>query len=167
MSAWIPEFKGQRPPFMPGNQLSLGNRGPLLHGAYSLRRVETLARRLVKEARETDGLDYLTAGRFKAALWDWARAEARHQLVEAWVAGMTPDEAADTSKTKTSPLALLLELGVRAGNHGDRLGLSPAAAKEMADEIRQARETLRRKAERKALHDDQVEAAREAWFPDD
>ena len=55
----------------------------------------------------------------------------------------------------------------RAGNLGDLIGLSPTGANEHADEIRQARETLRRKAERVALHDDLVESAREAWYPND
>jgi hypothetical protein len=31
----MPAFEGQRPPFEPGNQVSVGNRGGMSHGAYS------------------------------------------------------------------------------------------------------------------------------------
>ena len=167
MSDWIPEFKGQRPPFQPGNTAALGNVGPMLHGVYSARRVEPLAREIVKEMLTEADLDYLRAPRFKAALWDWARAEARSRLVNEWAAGLSMEEATAEPGGRTAPLEMVRQLTVRAANMGDRIGLSPAAAKEMADEIRQARETLRRTAEHKALHDGLVEAAREAWFPDD
>ena len=167
MSDWIPEFKGQRPPFMPGNQVSVGNRGPLLHGAYSLRRVEPLAAALVKEMLAEPDLDYLHAPKFRGALWDWARAEARSRLVNEWAAGLSMEEATAEPDGRTAPLELARQLTVRAANMGDRIGLSPAAAANMADEIRQARETLRRKAARKVLHDGLVEAARESWYPND
>ena len=164
---WIPAFPSQRPPFAPGNTAALGNSASLLHGAYSLRHVEPLARALVKEMLTEPELDYLHAPRFTAALWDWGRAEARSQLVEVWIAGMSMTEATDTTGGKTSPMELALELGIRAGNHADRLGLSPAAAEEHADEIAKARKTLARRAGHKALHDDLIEAARESWHPND
>ena len=167
MSDWIPEFKGQRPPFQPGNQVSVGNRGPWKHGATSPRATEPIARALVKEMLTEPDLDYLHAPKFRGALWDWARAEARSRLVNEWAAGLSMEEATAEPDGRAAPLELARQLTVRAANMGDRIGLSPAAAKEMADEIRQARETLRRTAERKALHDDLVEAAREAWYPDD
>ena len=165
--SWIPEFKGQRAPFAPGNQLASGNFASLTHGIYSPRRVEPLARQLVKEARETPGLDYLRAPRFKGALWDWARAEARSRLVNEWAAGLSMEEATAEPDGRTAPLELARQLTVRAANMGDRLGLSPAAAENMAEEIRQAREQLRRTAEHKALHDNLIEAARESWYPND
>ena len=164
---WVPEFPGQRPPFMPGNTAALNNRGPLTHGVYSLRRVEPLAREIVAELRATDGLDYLKAARFTTALWAYARAAAKAELVQQWIDGMAPGGEFAAGRGKDSPSEMLRQLQTRAGNLGDLIGLSPTGANEHADEIRQARETLRRKAERVALHDGLVEVAREAWFPDD
>ena len=167
MSGWIPEFKGQRPPFQPGNTAALGNVGPMLHGVYSLRRVEPIAKRIVAELRATDGLDYLKAARFTTALWAYARAAAKAELVQQWIDGMAPGGEFAAGRGKDSPSEMLRQLQTRAGNLSDRLGLSPAAAANMADEIRQARETLRRKAVRLALHNDLVEAARESWYPNE
>ena len=167
MSAWVPEFTGQRPPFQPGNTAALGNVGPMLHGVYSLRRVEPIAKRIVAELRATDGLDYLKAARFTTVLWAYARAAAKAELVQQWIDGMAPGGEFAAGRGKDSPSEMLRQLQTRAGNLGDLIGLSPTGANEHADEIRQAREQLRRTAEHKALHDDLVEGAREAWYPDD
>ena len=167
MSDWQPAFPGQRPPFRPGNQLSLGNRGPWKHGATSPRATEPIARALVKEMLAEPSLDYLHAPKFRGALWDWARAEARSRLVNEWAAGLSMEEATAEPDGRTAPLEMLRQLTVRAANMADRLGLSPLGASAIADDIAAARKTLARRAERKALHDDQIEAAREAWHPNE
>ena len=162
---WVPEFPGQRPPFMPGNTAALNNRGPLTHGVYSLRRVEPLAREIVAELRATDGLDYLKSSRFTTVLWAYARAAAKAELVQQWIDGMAPGGEFAAGRGKDSPSEMLRQLQTRAGNLGDLIGLSPTGANEHADEIRQAREQLRRTAERKALHADLKDAMREQWYP--
>ena len=167
MSAWVPEFPGQRPPFMPGNQVSVGNRGPLLHGAYSLRHVEPLARALVKEMLAEPDLDYLHAPKFRGALWDWARAEARSRLVNEWAAGLSMEEATAEPGGRTAPLEMLRQLTVRAANMADRLGLSPLGASAIADDIAAARKTLARRAERDQLQTNLRAAMRQQWYGDE
>ena len=164
MSDWVPEFPGQRPPFAPGNQVSLGNRGPLLHGAYSVRHVEALAEQIAAEMRAD--IDYLRAPRFAERLGAYSRAEARARLYGAWVESLTIAEAA-TNPDGDPPLEVLRKLQTRAGNVADLIGLSPLGASAIADDIAAARKTLAKRAERDQLQTDLVEAAREAWFSDE
>ena len=167
MSGWVPAFPGQRPPFRPGNQVSLGNRGPLLHGAYSLRHVEPLAAALVKEMLAEPDLDWLLAPRFRDLLWTYARTVAQGHLMEAYVATLTTEQACDSTGGQVSPMELTRRLGVRASNLAQRLGILPSIPDDVRAQIAAARKTLARRAERKALHDDLKDAMREQWYPDE
>jgi hypothetical protein len=52
ISQWQPAFEGQRPPFEPGNTLSVGNRGPMTHGAYARLRLSEAAAETADALRE-------------------------------------------------------------------------------------------------------------------
>lgn len=60
-----------------------GNLAAVKHGAYSPRKVEPLARELVEAHLPT--VAYLEDPSFAAALWAWARAEARVQLLDEYL----------------------------------------------------------------------------------
>lgn len=67
----------QRPPFEPGNTLSL------THGAHSPRIVEPIAQRWVETARAS--APYLNDPSYEPALLSWARFEAKCDLLHAWM----------------------------------------------------------------------------------
>lgn len=72
------------PPFEKGHELSMR------HGAYSPRRVEPLAGEMVERvigqaSVEGSPVGYLLDVTYRPALWAWARAEARVQLLEEWL----------------------------------------------------------------------------------
>jgi hypothetical protein len=160
---WTPAFPGQRPPFAPGNEWRAepGNERAVTHGAFSVRRVEPLAKQIAHDLRATDGLEYLTAPMFTARLMAYARAQAKAELVQQWLDAMTPDEQFAATRGKDSPAELLRQLGGRAARLGDLIGLSPVGLVEIADDIRKARTTLARRAERARLSNDLKDALRE------
>lgn len=80
MSDWTPTNERQHPPFEPGNTMT-----PLRHGAYSPRRVDPLAEQLVEALLADEELGYLAAPSYRPAVWAWARAEARVQLIDEWL----------------------------------------------------------------------------------
>ena len=144
-----------------------GNTAAIRHGANSMRMTEPVAKRIVAELRNTEGLDYLRAPRFTTALWAYARAAAKAELVLAWIDGMTPAQQFTAGRGKDSPSELLRQLQGRAANMGDRIGLSPAGAVEIADEIRKARTMLARRAEHDALQVDiRASLAQQLYEPD-
>jgi len=74
----IPARHYSWPPFELGHALSMR------HGAYSPRRVDPLATELLEKVAAS--LDYLAADpSFRPALWAWARAEARVQLLSEYL----------------------------------------------------------------------------------
>ena len=71
------EFPGQRPPFQPGNELSLK------HGAHSERTLAPIAEAWVKTALEQ--APYLRDPSYEPALLAWARFEAKCDLLHDWI----------------------------------------------------------------------------------
>jgi hypothetical protein len=160
---WSPAFPGQRPPFAPGNEWRAGpgNERARTHGAFSARLVLPLAKQIAAELRATEGLDYLRAPRFTAALQAYAQAAARAELMRRWIDTMTLNEEFHAGTGKDAPSEQLRQLQTHAANLGHRLGLTPAGAIEIADEIRKARAVLARRAEREALQADLRKSLRE------
>lgn len=108
--------------FEPGNQLAVGNTARLKHGAFSARVVDPLARELAEIA--VDQSEHLRAPAFEAAVWAWARAEARALVLSKWI-----DEhgALDDAGVPRPALAALLDFERLAASARQRLGLDPMA----------------------------------------
>ena len=162
---WVPEFPGQRPPFMPGNQwrAELGNDKAVTHGVYSDVRVEALAKQIVKRLRATEGLDYLSAPRFTGPLWDYARARARSNMYHEWCDALPIEQQTQAERGVTPPLEKARQLSVRAAGLGARIGLQPVITDEVADEIAAARTTIAKRAEAKQLQADLRDAIAADW----
>lgn len=126
---WTPEFEGQRPPFQPGNELAV------THGAYSSKRTDPIARRYIDELATDPGLEYLQAPRFHAALWAWASAMAKVELLQQWVDDMPIQQAADSDRGKISALELLRKWMSTAQTAATRLGLDPLSAARLGKDI--------------------------------
>jgi hypothetical protein len=131
------------PPFEAGNMAAAK------HGAFSPRQVQPIAAHLAKQLRADH--DWLRTARFADALNAYTMTLARVELLEAWIAGLTVDEAADAGTRKNSPLETLRQLVRRSMTLGDRLGLNPSTAWEVEDDIAASQLTLARRAERKRL----------------
>lgn len=157
---WAPAFEGQRPPFAKGNTLA-----EIVHGAYSPRKVEPLATELVTGVLADPDTAYLSAARWRPALWAWARAEAQVQLVSEYLAGEAQkagNGVGDLEAEHVRAAYLLLHRAeARATTGRTRLGLDPLsasklgrnkaaaqfdAARAMAELDRQAQELARQDA---------------------
>lgn len=125
---WSPAFPTQRPPFAPGHELSLK------HGAYSPRTVDPRAAELVDGVLADPELGYLAQPRFRAAVWSWARAEARVQLLEGWL--VEHDSIGVDAEGEVLPvLAALRGWSMTASKMLARLGLDPAAAAALGRDV--------------------------------
>lgn len=131
---WTPEFPGQRPPFAPGNTLSV------THGIHSVARVDPIAHGFIAEITADPSLTYLQQPRFAGALWQWATAQAKVQLLTEWVDGMTMEEAAVSDRGQTSPLELLRKWIATTQTQAARLGLDPLSAARLGKDIAGARQ---------------------------
>lgn len=169
MTDWIPAFPGQRPPFAPGNEWRAepGNEKALKHGVNSTRRVEPIAREIVKELRAIPEFDWLRAGRFKDLLWAYARQVARRELMEAYLATLTMEQASDSTGGKVSPMELSRQLGVREANLAERLGILPYIPDDVRAQITAARTTQARRAGHQQLQSDLRESMAQQWYGPD
>lgn len=131
---WVPEFPRQRPPFQPGNALSV------THGAHSAERRDPIARRFIAEVVEDPSTAYLGEPRFAAALWSWASAQARVELLSAWVDTMTIEASTNSARGQTSPLELLRKWMATAQTWAARLGLDPLSAARLGKDVAQGRQ---------------------------
>lgn len=78
------------------------------------------------------GLAYLKAPRFAIALQRWATAEARKQLLEAYVNGMTIEQASKSDRGQVSPVENLRRWLVTSEHLASKLGLDPLSAAKLA-----------------------------------
>lgn len=125
---WTPAFPGQRPPFAPGHELSVQ------HGAFSPRKVDPLATELVQRLLGDDALGYLKAGAYRPALWAWARAEARVQLLEEYIG----DQVGDLSDGRVqSAYSYLVKFQGRAESGRKQLGLDPLSRARLGKDVAQ------------------------------
>lgn len=149
VEGWTPEFAGQRPPFQPGHALSLR------HGAFSPRHVNPLAREIVEELLADPAVAYVAAPRFRAAVWSWARAEARVQLLERWVENH--DDGGVDEDGSVSPVLTALRLWhVRAANQLSKLGLDPMSAARLGRDVAAGEVDMARLMAELAARDEQA-----------
>jgi hypothetical protein len=140
---WEPEFAGQRPPFGPGNRLSVR------HGANVPEIRFPVAEKLVLWVVSLPGNEYLREERNAVALEDWAHAQARVVLMRAYADGQSVAEALaevteieetqeglpssgvirryTRAKSVVSTWRALQDAERHARACADRLGLSPLA----------------------------------------
>lgn len=116
---WTPEFKGQRPPFQPGNELAV------THGAYSPKRVDPLAAGFRDEILEQPHMAFLGQAEYATIFWAWCRQAARVQMLEDYCDSMTMQQAADGTRGTTPPLELLRKHTATLLTLTQRLGLDP------------------------------------------
>lgn len=133
-AGWTPEFEGQRPPFGAGNTLST------THGAYSPRRTDPIAHAFIEELGNSDATSYLLAPQFKAAVWSWASAQAKVQVLTEWVDGMAIEDAASSVRGQTSPLELLRKWMATSQTWASRLGLDPLSAARLGKDVAQGKQ---------------------------
>jgi hypothetical protein len=105
-----------------------GNAVALRHGAYSPRRVEPLAQELVDQVLSDPGTSYLTASRWRAAVWSWARCEARCQLLSEYLMDHADPAGLDAEGNISPALRALSKFESAALAHRARLGLDPLSA---------------------------------------
>jgi hypothetical protein len=133
---WVPAFEGQRPPFQPGNdvgrQFEPGNELSTHHGAYSVRRVDPLARELIETVLGDEATAYLRAPRWAAELAAWARAEAAVLLLEKYLAKKAEEAGGDMAdladERVRSAMTYLHRCEARAAERRKQLGLTPLSA---------------------------------------
>lgn len=123
------------PPFEPGNQVALK------HGAYQPRRFEPLALELVESTlteagREGGQTGYLLEASYRAALWAWARTEARVQLVSEWLIDRGAE--LDVDGEVLGAASLLNRLEARAESLRARLGLDPLSRARLGRDVASA-----------------------------
>src|SRR5204862_4660396 len=100
------------------------------HGAFSPRRVDPVAAALVEQVIEL--VPYLGDPSYEPAVWAWGRAEARVQVLAAWLDENGPlDEAGDPRPA----LAALLQFERLASNHRTRLGLDPLSRAQLGRDV--------------------------------
>ena len=133
-SNWIPAFPEQRPPFQPGNTLAV------THGTYSPARVDPIAHQYIAEICADPSTAYLKQARYSAALWSWASAQAKVQLLSEWVEDMTLAESTDSARGQTSPLELLRKWMATSQTWAARLGLDPLSAARLGKDVSQGRQ---------------------------
>lgn len=147
---WTPEFVGQRPPFAPGNQLSLA------HGAYSAHRVAALAAEIEQRHRAMPSWPaYLDEPTYGRAVQMWCRCEAVCELLWAWLTEQdleaaltetteqTGSEHANggrvtrqsTTRRVSSVLDQLRGWESRAAGHRARLGLDPLSRAKLGRDV--------------------------------
>lgn len=127
-NTWAPGFDRQHEPFAPGNTVAVK------HGAWSPRRVDPLAQELVDVLLADQSLGYLSAPAYRPAVYAWARAEVRVQLLEEHLG----DSVGDLTDERTqSGYTLLLKFHARAESGRKQLGLDPLSRARLGKDVAQ------------------------------
>lgn len=121
----LPEIRGKWP-----RVFEKGNEAKVSHGAYLKRRVDPVAQELV-EVVLADA-PYLTEASYEPAVWAWARAEARVQLLAAWLDEHGP---LDENGIPRPALTALLQFEKLATTHRTRLGLDPLSRAQLGRDV--------------------------------
>lgn len=115
--------RGSWPPFEDGNLAAVR------HGAYSPRQVSALAAEIVERV----ALDaYLREPRYAAALWAWASAEARCQLLREYLDEQGPLDPKGRPRPAVDALIRFERL---AGEQRQRLGLDPLSRARLGRDV--------------------------------
>ena len=128
-------------PFKPGNdvgqQFQPGHELSTIHGGYSPRKYDPLARELVVDlvalAAAIPELGYLAEPQYRLALWAWARTEARVQLVHEWLIDQGGD--LDDDGEVRAAANLLNQLETSAERKRARLGLDPLSRAQLGRDV--------------------------------
>jgi len=134
VSDWAPAFPGQRPPFAPGNDLSLR------HGVYSPRKIGERSAVVVAQLLEQPGVGYLQAPEYRASLWRYAQRQAKADLMHdrmlehaetcAEIAGCQVCESLERRWR---------EFDTAAAKASERLGLDPLSRARLGKDVAQGR----------------------------
>jgi hypothetical protein len=90
--------------------------------------VDPVVQSLVSDVLGDPATAYLGEPRYQPALVAWATAEAKAQLIGAWVDRLPIESAGYSARGQMSPLELYRKWSVTAMNHRGRLGLDPLSA---------------------------------------
>lgn len=126
---WTPEFEGQRPPFPPGNELAV------THGAYSKKRTDPIAQRLIEEVASDPTTGYLASPKYHAQLWQWAVAQAKVEVLAEYIDTMTLKAAMNSDRGQVSPMDLMRQFMTTAASLASALGLTPLSAARLGKDV--------------------------------
>jgi len=131
VAAWVPAFPGQRPPFPMGNELSLQ------YGAYSPRTIEPVAAGIVEQLLADDQVAYLRAPAYRVSVWRYATAQAREDLLHAFMVAHGDD--CQGCKRCVGLEDRWRILSTTAGRTAQRLGLDPLSRARLGKDVAQGR----------------------------
>ena len=126
---WVEEFPTQRPPFQPGNQLAV------THGAYSVKRTDPIARRLLEEVVSDPTTAYLSSPKYHAQLWQWGIAQAKVELMQEYIDGINWEDAMRSDRGQVSPLENLRRFMATALTAAREMGFTPASAARLGKDV--------------------------------
>lgn len=113
-----------------------GNTIALKSGAYSPRAVEPAAQALLQEVASDQATSYLAEPAYAATLRSWATAQARADLLAAWLAERPIEEQIRAPRGGArSPLEVWFGLQRTAVGIADRLGLTPLARARLGRDV--------------------------------
>jgi hypothetical protein len=124
----------QRPPFEPGNMLAMKS------GVYSPRVVDPIAAELVAGIHADPSVPFLRETPYQAAVWAWARAEARVIALTRWLE-LKGNESGIEEDGKVTPTLTALAVWEKiAANHRTRLGLDPLSRAKLGKDLAGAKQ---------------------------
>lgn len=129
---WTPQHPRQQPPFAKGNLIAMQ------HGAWSPAKVDPRAEDLVQRILGDESLVFLQAPSYRPALYAWARAEARVQLLDEYL-GTDAVGDLESDRVKTA-WTLLDKFSARAESARHRLGLDPVSRARLGKDVAQGRQ---------------------------
>jgi hypothetical protein len=131
---WTPAFPGQRPPFAPGNDLSLR------HGVYSPRKIGERSAVVVAQLLEQPGVGYLQAPEYRASVWRYAQRQAKADLMHDRMlehgevcAEVTGCQVCESLERRWR------EFDTAAAKASERLGLDPLSRARLGKDVAQGR----------------------------
>jgi hypothetical protein len=113
----------------------------MTHGAYTPRIVDPLAREMLESILGHDQIGYLNDPTYSHALWAWARAEVRVQLLEEYV---NEHGRFDQNGRETSASLSLDKAEGSAAKARQRLGLDPLSRAQLGKDMTSMRLDLAR-----------------------
>jgi len=121
--------------------LQKGHTQNLTHGAYTPRIVDPLAREFLDAMLGHDQIAYLEDPTYRFALWAWARAEVRVQLLEEWI----QEHGRFDENGREVPAANgLKDAEGAAAKARQRLGLDPLSRAQLGKDVTSMRLDLAR-----------------------
>jgi hypothetical protein len=118
-----------------------GNTLPMTHGAYTPRVVDPLARQMLETILGHEQIDYLNDPTYSFALWAWARAEVRVQLIEEY---LQEHGRFDENGRETPAANSLAAAEGAAAKARQRLGLDPLSRAQLGKDMTSMRLDLAR-----------------------